>query len=68
MVKLKELRDWIDTLPEEFLEFDLVNAEKGKLDEEHHYRLDKPVVEITIDEENKEVVILNEESSWHKQD
>ena len=33
MIKLKEVRDWIDTLPKEFLEFDVVNAEEGILTE-----------------------------------
>jgi len=61
MIKLKEVRDWIDTLPEEFLEFDVVNAEEGILTEdgEYTYRMDKPVVSLNVDVENQEILILN---------
>ena len=62
MIKLKELRDWIDTLPKEFLEFDVVNAEEGVLTEdgEYTYRMDKPVVSLNVDVENQEILILNQ--------
>jgi hypothetical protein len=30
------------------------------LDGEYMYRLDKPITTLTVDEENKEVVILND--------
>ena len=44
-MKLKELKEWIETLPKEFLEFDVVNGELRILNEEKEltYRLDKPV-------------------------
>jgi hypothetical protein len=62
MIKLKEVRDWIDTLPEEFLEFDVVNAEEGILtkDGEYTYRMDKPVVSLNVDVDNQEILILNQ--------
>ena len=62
MIKLKELRDWIDTLPKEFLEFDVVNAEEGLLTEDGEctYRMDKPVVSLNVDVENQEILILNQ--------
>lgn len=61
-MKLKELKDWIDTLPEEFLEFSVVNAEMGEVgDGELTYRLDMPVVAVSVDEESKEILILNED-------
>lgn len=62
MIKLKEVRDWIDTLPKEFLEFDVVNAEEGLLTEdgEYTYRMDKPVVSLNVDVENQEILILNQ--------
>ncbi len=62
MIKLKEVRDWIDTLPKEFLEFDVVNAEEGLLTEdgEYTYRLDKPVVSLNVHVENQEILILNQ--------
>jgi hypothetical protein len=60
-MKLKELKDWVNQLPEEFLEFDVCNAENGELtdDGEYTYRLDKPVVSLDVDEDNEEILILN---------
>lgn len=57
---LRELKTWLDKLPEEFLDFSVVNGEVGMLDGEYMYRLDKPITTLTVDEENKEVVILND--------
>ena len=62
MIKLKDLKEWINTLPNEFLEFDVVNAEEGQLTEdgEYTYRFDKPVVSLNVDEENSEILIMND--------
>lgn len=57
---LKELKNWLDDLPEEFMDFSVVNGEVGMLDGQYMYRIDKPVTTLTVDEENKEVVILND--------
>jgi hypothetical protein len=57
---LRELKTWIDNLPEEFLDFNVVNGEVGMLNWEYMYRVDKPLTTLTVDEENKEVVILND--------
>ena len=57
---LRELKTWLDKLPEEFLDFNVVNGEVGMLGGEYMYRLDKPVTTLIVDEENKEVVILND--------
>lgn len=57
---LKELKDWINTLPEEFMEFNVVNGEEGLLDEQYFYRLDKSVVSLVIDKESKDFVLLSD--------
>jgi hypothetical protein len=58
---LRELKNWVDSLPSEFLEFEVVNAEAGKINgTEFSYRLDKPVTILTVDEQNKEILILND--------
>lgn len=57
---LKELKDWINKLPDGFLEFSVVNGEYGELDGEFKYRVDKPVTVLTVDEETKEIIILND--------
>jgi hypothetical protein len=57
---LKELKNWLDKLPEEFMDFSVVNGEVGMLEGQYMYRLDKPVTTLTVDQENKEIVILND--------
>ena len=57
---LQELKDWINTLPEEFMEFHVVNGEEGQLDEQYFYRLDKPVGSLVIDKESREFVLLSD--------
>lgn len=57
---LRELKNWIDNLPEEFADYTVVNGETGELDGEYFYRVDKPVTALTVDEENNEIVILND--------
>jgi hypothetical protein len=32
-MKLKDLKEWVNSLPKEFLEFEVVSAEKGKIDD-----------------------------------
>lgn len=60
-MKLKEIKKWIDGLPSEFLEYTVINAEKGNLDDgEHTYRLDKPIISLDVDGETKEILFLNE--------
>lgn len=60
-ITLKDLKHWVNSLPSEFSEFQVVNAEAGNIKgTEFSYRLDKPVTILTIDEENKEILILND--------
>lgn len=59
-MKLKELKTWIESLPVEFLEFDVVNAEFVKIvKDDITYRLDKPVTDLSVNDESKEILILN---------
>jgi hypothetical protein len=62
-MKLKEIKKWIETLPKEFLEFEVMNAEIGDLTEDgqYTYRLDKPVSRLDVDVDNKEIIILNDD-------
>jgi len=57
---LKELKDWVNDLPEEFMSFTVVNGEYGVLEDEVYFRVDKPVTTISIDMETNEVLILND--------
>lgn len=60
-MKLKELKDWLNSLPEEFDDYPCVNGEEGIVNEEYHYRVDKHIVACFVDEENKEVVLCHQE-------
>ena len=60
-MKTKELKDWVNSLPEKFDEFEVCNAEFFKNeDDDYMYRLDKPVTMLTVSEETNEILILNE--------
>jgi hypothetical protein len=63
-MKLKELKEFINNLPEEMDDFTVVNGEFGVLiedgKEEVMYRVDKPVLMITVDEGDNEVVLLHQ--------
>jgi hypothetical protein len=66
-MKLKELKEWIAQLPIEFDEFELVNGERGKWNEEYSYRVDKPIVTFDLDEENQEVIFLHQHTDENKE-
>lgn len=55
------MKEWIETLPPDFLEFDIVNAEEVKIDElgDVYYRHDKPIVSLNVDKNSKEILFLN---------
>lgn len=60
MMTLREMKEWIDGIPEKYLDFNVINGEYGKLGDENYYRLDKPITLLNVDVENKEVLFLNE--------
>jgi hypothetical protein len=62
-MKLKELKDWLNSIPVEFDDYDVVNGEYGQFtedDETFRYRVDKPIIASIVDEETFEVVLLHE--------
>ena len=59
-MKTKELLDFLKTLPEEFMDYPVVNGEEGIFEGEFRYRVDNPVVAVLVDEETKEVVMLHQ--------
>lgn len=58
-MKLNELRDWLNGLPEDMLDFTVVNGEIGMLDGKYMYQVDKPLTMLTVDKENKEIILMN---------
>jgi len=58
---LRELKDWVNSLSDEFLEYSVVNGEINTLNSDCiKYRIDKPVTTLTIDKDTKEIIILND--------
>ena len=57
---LSELKGFFATLPEEFDECEIVNAEIRRIDEDHYARKDMPVTTIFVDEETMELVFAND--------
>lgn len=66
MMTLKELKEFIANLPEDFDNFTLVNGEFGFLDKgkgeepEAVFRVDKPIVSLYVDESSEELCILHQ--------
>jgi hypothetical protein len=63
---LRELKQFINSVPSDMDDFIVVNGEFGILDPEDEdsvfYRADNPVLMISVDEENHEVVLLHQTS------
>jgi len=59
-MKLKELKEWVTTLPTEYEDFDIVNGDLTETENEYTYQIEKPVVALYMDKENKEVIILTQ--------
>jgi hypothetical protein len=62
---LQELKTWVNELPEDFLEFEVVHAEVVKLEDDSDednftVRLDKPITALTVDQESKEILVMND--------
>jgi hypothetical protein len=63
-MKLFELKEFINSLPQEMDNFVVVNGEYGLLDptddDSMVYRVDKPVLVISVDENDQEIVLLHQ--------
>ena len=63
-MKLFELKEFIFGLPQELDNFTVVNGEYGLLDPNNEdsmvYRVDKPVLVISVDENDQEIVFLHQ--------
>ena len=64
---LREVKEWIESLPVEFLDFSVVNAEEFDVTNyqvepgsDVYYRYDKPVVSLNINTESQEILFMNE--------
>ena len=58
-VTIRELKTFLNRLPEEFDDFGMVNGEVAGI-EEFYVRLDKPIIHLEIDEETGEFLLLHQ--------
>jgi len=60
----KELKEFVNSIPEEFDSFEVMNGEVGYLDPEDDdsmvYRVDKPIVALYVDEHTNEVCFFHQ--------
>lgn len=61
-MKLTHLKSWVNSLPEEFDDFDMVFRELKILDVEYIAKVDTPIVATTVDNETKEICFYDRES------
>lgn len=67
MMTLEELKAFLNSLPEEFNSYGIVNGEVGVLKnsgeegkEDLVYRCDKPIISLYVDENSKEVCFFHQ--------
>ena len=60
---LKEFKKWINSLPEDFSDYvvEVVKAE-GDLDDDFSYRLDAPIIALSVNENDEHVLIFIDKS------
>jgi len=65
---IKELKKFINLLPDTFDDYEVENAEYTGRDEVGgvNYRLDKPVRVVCVSEDTKELLIMNEPMEQYK--
>ena len=59
-VTIRELKTFLNKLPEKFDDFGMVNGEVTGLVDEFYARVDKPIIHLEIDEENGEFLLLHQ--------
>ncbi len=61
-MSLISLKNWINNLPKEFDNFDIVVSTIGDLEDGLSYRKDVPIMTLSVDEQTKEILfIINDE-------
>ena len=57
---LQELKEWINSLPEAFDEYEVVNGAESELDEQYYCRKDNPIISAMVDEESHEICLFSD--------
>ena len=57
---LSELKNWIDSLPEDFNNFQVMNGGEMIKEDIYLYRIDNPIMTCVVDKESKQIIFLND--------
>ena len=57
---IKELKGFLNSLPSSFDDYEITNGEYGKANDENYFRIDKPVIFLSVDEDTQELCILHQ--------
>jgi hypothetical protein len=54
-----ELKEWINSLPEDFNNFQVMNGGETIKEDIYMYRIDSPITTCVVDKESKNIIFLN---------
>jgi hypothetical protein len=57
---LSELKSWIDSLPEDFNNFQVMNGGEMIKEDIYMYRIDNPITTCVVDKESEHIIFLND--------
>ena len=55
-----ELKEWINSLPEDFNNFQVMNGGETVKEDIYMYRIDSPITTCVVDKESKNIIFLND--------
>lgn len=59
-MKLIELKNWVNNLPNDFNDFIVVRGDYGIIDDKQYYRVDKSLTVLSVDDEEGEILLLSD--------
>ena len=55
-----EIKEWINSLPEDFNNFQVMNGGETVKEDIYMYRIDSPITTCVVDKESKNIIFLND--------
>ncbi len=59
-LKIKELKEFLNNLPEKFDDFGVINGEFNESDGDVYYRVERPVINVMVDENTEDLCLLHQ--------
>jgi hypothetical protein len=59
-ITVKELKTFLNKLPDSFDDFELTNGEYGRVNSRDYYRIDKPIIFLNVDEDTEELCMCHQ--------